>query len=481
MKYYEALARISARARRLAAAATASWTVLGTGMAAFLTALSLRLIARTLGFPALASALLVVIPFGLGILAYAFAVRRALPLAPLLLRVDFALGLSARLSSLYEISRTNPDSFVFRRLQAETAPRLADWREALPISRAMIARTVVGVLCVGGAMFLSIGLAVPEEARPDDATRVSETGSRGGSDDAASGAALPPDRGTGELTRGSEVSSAQHRADEVLADLGLEPGLAGPGERAPGAIEEETRRGDAPTLEELISAARARVGEDDGEGLSVEEQEALRDAAATFPGPVRRAIEGVLQASSPEETRDALDQLARSVELAKTFPEEEETETSRVDTDQESEKTADSVPGSALLAAPEDDSGGGLPPAPDDAAGDEDAPEAADVEGDEGAEPGEEGPPVPVDVGPESVRPPGFVLEKTPSSVGDAGDVKSFLTVGVPLEFETGDEGDVAARVSFERIESIVSSRELAGDVAEMVRKYFEAITEGGT
>ncbi|MFC2078262.1 hypothetical protein ACFLTM_05600 [Candidatus Bipolaricaulota bacterium] len=185
-----------------------------------------------------------------------------------------------------------------------------------------------------------------------------------------------------------------------------------------------------------------------------------------------------MAASTADEARDAIETLAAAVELSRTFPEREAEGTSRVSTDQEAVDDPGAVPGTAALALPDDGSEGGLPQSGDDIAAEDEASERAD---EDEAEAGDEGPPVPIDVEPGSLQPAGFVLERLPSTVGEEGEVKSFLTAGVPLEFETDDEDATGARVSFDRIESIAASRDLPADVVEMVRSYFESITEGGT
>jgi len=482
MNYCDAVRAIECRARRLRGTAVGSRLLLGTGGAAALAGLLVRLLAGAEAARGPLVAALAVVPIGIAAVGYALVARRPVRVGPILLRVDFALGLDARLSSLHELAKTRPGSFLFGRLEKEVAASLVEWRKALPVSRRSLAALAVGVASIAAAIVL-IAVAGPLENSAGDVAYTPAAGegttaaaerseASGESGETAAGLAVDADPQAGP-------EATEYRLDDVLADLGLAAGSAEDSGGIPGAVEVDELRGEGQSLEELIAEARARVRRDE-EPLTVEEQEALRAAAITAAAPVRRALEDVLAASTATESLDALDALSASLELSRTFSEEPSNGSSRVPTEQEEVDGSESVAGEALLATPEDDSGGGLPPF-NGLAKPEDESARAGTEIAEGTEPGDEGAPVPVDVGPESAQPAGFVLERTPTGVGETGEVKSYLTVGVPLEFEQEGSDAVSARVSFDRIESIVTSREISPEVAETVRKYFESITEGGT
>jgi len=483
MKYWDIVDEIERRTRRLRALSTGALFLFAAAFTALLATLILRFLVRLDRLPPFLVVLLAAMPILLGAVAYVILIRRTQSLAPLLLRIDFALDLGARLSSLHEVAKTSPGSYVFRRLEAEVGPGLAEWRKALPVSRRFVATGAVGAACIAMTILLNTAI-LGGDAHPDPSglspdASISETSPVTVLDeiDEDRPAETPGGIAPGDDETGREVAR-DYRLDDVLAELRLEAAAAAGGDPAHGAIEFDNDAED-DLLEELIAQLRTRLRSDQSD-LTVEEQESLREAAASFSAPVQRALEDVLAASTPAETQDAIETLAAAVELSKTFPQREAEGTSRVSTDQEPTEDPSPVPGTAALALPEDDSEGGLPQSGDDIAAEDEASERADEDEAETAEPGDEGPPVPIDVEPGSLQPAGFVLERPPSTVGEEGEVKSFLTAGVPLEFET-DEDTTGARVSFDRIESIAASRDLPADVVEIVRSYFESITEGGT
>ena len=484
MKYWDIIDEIERRARRLRAVSIGALLLFAAAFTALLATLVLRFLVGLGGLPPFFVVLLAAVPILVGAIAYVILTRQSPSLAPLLLRIDFALDLGARLSSLHEVAKTSPGSYVFRRLEAEVGPRLAAWRKALPVTRRFVAAGTMGAACIVMTILLNTALlggnAHPDSSDlPADAS-ISETSPVTVLDEIDEN--RPAETPGGSAPGGDETESEgarDYRLDDVLAELRLEAAAAGGGDPAHDAIEFDNDAEDH-SLEELIAQLRTRLRSDQSD-LTVEEQESLREAAASSSAPVQRALEDVLAASTPAEAQDAIETLAAAVELSRTFPQREAEGTSRVSTDQEPTEDPSPLPGTATLALPEDDSEGGLPQSGDDIAAEDEATERADEEQSETAEAGDEGPPVPIDVEPGSLQPAGFVLERPPSTVGEEGEVKSFLTAGVPLEFETDDEDATGARVSFDRIESIAASRDLPVDVVEMVRNYFESITEGGT
>jgi len=479
MTYRETVAAIERRLRRLAAATTAGVALLVPAAAAAVAAVAVPLSVVSPTARLVVGLAALVVPPVAGVLGFAAGSRRTPRLAQALLQIDASLELDARLSSLHEVAKTAPDSFIFRRLEADVSPHLDRWRKALPVPARTVAALVAGAACVALAVVLSAVLP-PPHATSGRMDRVSTAEEVRGTDRPDETIDSSVDGGIGDERSSSasadEATETDGRLDHVLADLGLEAAPGDGNARAPGAVELGVN--DGPTLDELVASLRDRLGTD-GTDLTVEEQSALREASTDAPAPVRQAIEDVLAASSDAERRDALDALVTSVETPEAAPQEETVASSRVTTEQEPDDETATIAGEQLLAGLEEESAGGIPPALEgDAA--EDATREARAPGAEDAEAGDEGPPVAAEEDAGAPAPGSYALERTPTAIGDEGDVKSYLTTGVPLEF--AEEGRAAAaRVSYERIESIVASRELSPEAAQIVRTYFEAITEGGS
>jgi len=479
MTYRETVAAIERRVRRLSAAATAGVALLIPAAAAAVAAVAVALF--TVSSTARLSVALAAlgIPSVAAVLGFAFRMRRPSRLAQALLRVDVSLGLDARLSSLHEVAKTAPDSFIFRRLEADVSLRLDQWRKALPVSARTVATYATGATCVVLAVVLST-LLQPPHTTADPTDRESIAGEVRGADghDEPTNPSVDGAIGDAPTTTGADdaADEAERRIDDVLADLGLE-GAPADGGGDPGAVELGARD-DAATFDALIASLHERLGAS-GAKLTIDEQNALREAATDAPAPVRQAIEDVLSASSDAERREALETLVASVETPRDASQDEPVASSRVSTEQEPDDEAATIAGDQLLAGLEEESAGGIPPALEgDAA--EDATREARTPGSEDAEAGDEGPPVPAEEDSGERAPGSYVLERTPTAIGDDGEVKSYLTTGVPLEF--AEEGTAtSARVSYEQIESIVAMRELSPEAALIVRTYFEAITEGGS
>jgi len=80
-------------------------------------------------------------------------------------------------------------------------------------------------------------------------------------------------------------------------------------------------------------------------------------------------------------------------------------------------------------------------------------------------------------------RKPGFIREEERAKIGSEGEfVSEFVTEGVPIELMPGSDGDEASfRVNYARIDSILRERGVPEGAIEIVRDYFNAITEGGS
>ena len=81
---------------------------------------------------------------------------------------------------------------------------------------------------------------------------------------------------------------------------------------------------------------------------------------------------------------------------------------------------------------------------------------------------------------PESVSPQ-FTRHEIVGNIGSSGDFKDFVTKGVPLEQAPETEsGPPSLSVDYDRLRALLSARSLSPGTEEIVRRYFDEITQGG-
>jgi hypothetical protein len=510
------LRSVETRARLVRGAGTAG-VVLALASAGSVAAMVIVRLLRV-ALPLWALSLFVVPPLVATLLAYV-AGRMQRPRIPqLLLRIDDALGLAARLSALYEL-RQRPSVSIFReRLESEVSDAIGDWQTALPIGR----RTVLGGSVGLCGVALAVGLAfVPlPEPPPSPLERLA----------AASGAA-DEDRSLGESTSPAPIGEVE--APETLVTT---PDAA---EGASSAALDTPERDE--TLEDVMrdlaagmtpnEAVLVPLEPEDIEGLAQAQSEAMR-AVVQLLESIQERLENAPPSDPPQLTDEELEDLQRKLDrggippdlqeglnelmdpspsrtveeiveqLMDQFGDEESTESETEGSDQLPQTTALPPDRQSIedalddFAAPPGEGGPGAEDAgpggadggeaPDDS--NRDGPESlggpSDVAGDRGIEDpnqlgGTDGPGGPP--GEDHELEAGFIREEESGRIGSEGDfVSEFVTEGVPIEVVPhADDGSPAFRVRYDRIDSILRERGVPEGAIDIVRDYFNAITEG--
>ena len=143
--YSRFLHALESRARKLRGLSVASHAMAIMSLAALGVMIAIRLL--RIPFPYWSLAAFVVPPLAVGAVGYAFG-RSSRPRIPhLLLRIDDALGLNARLSSLYELRQRGGSSIFRQRIEAEVRDAATEWRTALPLGRRTILGGSAGACC----------------------------------------------------------------------------------------------------------------------------------------------------------------------------------------------------------------------------------------------------------------------------------------------------------------------------------------------
>lgn len=515
--YSRFLCAVESRARRLHGLSAAARTLAVLSFAAAVGVLSVRLLRVPLpywGFAAFAAPLLVAAAAG-------YLSRRSFrpETARLLLRIDDALDLNARLSSLFELRRREEISVFRRRIEAEVRDRLAGWQTALPIGR----RTVLEGSAGACGLALAIGLAfIPlpsPSASPLDAAGYVPPAVEGARSDEAGSFTAPATEAAPPLTVRTEAEPDQEGGaptldapdrdatlEDIMRDLsGLSPDDAVLVPLLPEEIEElarlqsEAMRAISRLLEEIHDRLENAPPSQPPE-LTEQERESLRRAGdrGGLPPELQEGLNELMnegRSRSVEEIVERLlDQLAdeenaegdTTAEGGPGLPQSTAVEPSPQDIEELMDELGRSSSDGEVDAGIPADSEGREGPSDaseaDEGSSAGDAPGMVGVEG-EDLDPfgGAEGSVVPP--GEAEEREAGFIREEERAKIGSEGEfVHEFVTEGVPIEWTTeADEEAATFRVSYDRITSILRERGVPDGAIEIVRAYFTTITEGGS
>lgn len=419
----------------------------------FAFSLSLRLLVSPI--PTVPVAVGALIPILAGGTACLIIYRRPLDPARLLLRLDIALGLEARMSSLQEL-RGGGSPAIRRRIEARIAPHLERWKRGLPIPP----RAIVGFIL--GSSFLLAGLAlplfpfgsVPSLENPAHAEVSASSQPPGSAAPQAEGREGAASLAGASVEGAVPLPETGYSLADIIAELQISPSLVG---GSTGGVGSETR------LQELLAQIEARLRSEGGL-LTEAERFQLEGAIPTAGRSAAEGLAGLLAAESPAELAGRLEKLVRTV------------------------KSAPSTTGETggLNAAGREGGGEGRSVGMPEEGATTTVPSSssASPEGEgrfPGSEGGGEGPaegaPSPLD---EERAGPGLLIARVPGTIGEEGRIDLLLTAGVPIEDRQSEGESGSPAISFAKIDSILSRRSLPPAARETVRKYFEAITQGG-
>ncbi len=517
--YSRFLGVLEARARRLRGLSLASLGWAGTSAAVLAGMLAVRLLRIPLPYWSLSA--LVLPPLFAGAVAYAIG-RSSQPRIPLLLlRVDDALGLKARLSSLYELRQRGGGSIFRQRIESEVRDAISGWRSALPIARRTIVQGSAGVCCVA----LAFGLAVvPLPSVSQSPLNLADTLSTLAQDlrpDSTDGSAAPATEATAPMTLRTDGESREQSdttaleasdrndatLDDIMRDLtGLSPNEAVLVPVSPDEIEELAKlQGEATrAVRQLLERIRDRLEDSpptDSSELTPEELAALQREIdrGGLPPELEQGLNELMnrpESRSVEEiVEQLLDQFGDDAESESGSSEDEESAPPQSTAVARSPQNIDELLEELGQASSDEGQGSdvGVSAGPNesgepsqDTDGEQSAGDRSSIVGANGMEDpsqvgGSEGPGGATDE--EEQREPGFVREEEGAKIGSEGEfVNEFVTEGVPIELAPDSaRGEPSFRVNYEQIASILRERGLPEGAIEIVRDYFNAITEGGS
>lgn len=432
-------------------------------------------------------AMLAPIPFL--VLLVAWIIGRSLPVnvPRALLRIDLSLAIGERFSSLYEIYRqakAGPYRDLIERKLLELNP---DWKRGMPFQRSIL--LVPLAVCV---LFAGVGLILASPS--DQAIHVDSVASAVSSESETHRISASDDKPVAIGTDAEPSSPAavtpgapQHDLEDVLSDLwnsSSSPGvLSGDQQDLDQLV--SSQRAAAQALEELISEIERRLSEEGKSGLTPEERQALSELAERMGDtPVGQALRGLAQTETPDDLADQLEamrQLARSLdEPSGNAP--EETANSGLPPPEQDEQ-GQGVTWSPPSSSPGEETDGDTKQHERETAqpseGDSPSSERAAAQADDDSYGGNQG------TGDGSAGStsalPQFVRQELAGIIGQSGDFKDFATKGVPLEQLPGQAGDEPVpAVDYAALRALLDGRTLPPGAADVVRTYFDSITQGG-
>lgn len=441
------------------------WVLAATACLAFVLALVYALLGHPLpawAMPLLAAAGLVAAAVG-----FVLRIRARRPRCRLLLEVDVRLGLEARLSSLLEMEERGGPKLFFERLFRDVVRIAPDWKRALPIPRCVPFLAAATLLSTALALALPLLSLHPARSRdvglgPSSSAAIAPAALDSGASEARDddGAAAPNLTVAGSpVPATSTAGLSQRTLSEILSEL--RPALASssaasvPGSDAATGLESEDA--DAALHRELESLQkRLEAG---GQAPSANEMQTVRDAAAATSPDLAKTVDAAAAASDMDALRRTISQLL-SPSASQAAPTTHSTRSDvRASSDELSESTDATTDSPPPSGAPADGASSGAPAGTQGSA----SPSVA--------MPNE----TPIfESGVGDVAP-----VAAPLVVGESGGLSSYITSGVPVERALDSTGqDATWRLAPGQVQSLLSARDLPAGAAEIIRDYFQRITE---
>ncbi len=484
--FAEILRRVEARSRRLCGLRRASVGLAGVG--------ALSLISVLLRYTGLLRCTrpcawgLIFLPLFGAALLYIVGWMRQVDLPRTLLRIDLSLETGERLSSLYELHRRGGSNVFRKRLEEAVARQAFLWKRGLPLGRARFA-----LLGGGMAVLASVLLVAFAPASLPSSVVVHPTMASGNAEvrTIAPQSETPPTLPGGAVPQGGEVglpgeSVPDRELEDLLSELWESPASEGILNEASGGSAELIRaqKERAKALADLLERIEERLKEEGG-GLTPEERRALSELAQQMGNaPLRQALRELLQEDDPQALTEGFEKF-RS--LAESLADQQETaaeETAVGDSPPSGESEEGEAQAAVNWGQPQPEDEEASEGASEGEAGSPSYGSPSDQEedlatGNEESFGGEEGA-----AGGESpfAASPGFMPSELAGMVGESGAFREFMTKGVPLEPVPTQNGETTRLlVDYDALRALLEERAIPTEAREIIRTYFETITQGGS
>jgi len=420
------------------------------------------------------------------VFAVVFFVTRRLPInmSQILLRIDLSLATDERLSSIYEVYRRNEVGPYRELLEERLEAKALSWKRALPPGNIALLLPA-GLALLAAVLVISSSIPVSQVvlSPPTDGTATSGQGTvstLAGSEDRSNKIEMESrDSSSPETNTGQP----EHDLQDVLGNLWSSPSspgvISGDQEGLDQLISKQ--REAAQRLKELISQIQKHLAEGDT-GLTPEERNALSRLAEQIGNDsLRQALQELATEEDPDNLQKRLQQtqeLAQSLQQpsADSPAHAMNNEPSQFPENDQEQSLALSSPASGQPDSTKDSdtTGRGAPSADSVTHGTEgdqlqggDEPFGGDSSGSGTSTP--------------TAASPQFTRREIVGNIGDSGDFQDFVTKGVPVEEQPStDGGSPILSVNYDRLRALLTGRMLPPGTEDVVRKYFDDITQGG-
>ncbi|MCX6091971.1 MAG: hypothetical protein NTX23_03790 [Candidatus Bipolaricaulota bacterium] len=390
-----------------------------------------------------------------GTVAFVWGRRIPSSKARLLLEVDVRLGLDARLSSLHEIDSRGGSPVLSERLFRDLRRLTPNWSRALPIPRRLrLLAAATGVFTACAVLLLVLAPAPERSAgeRPGPVDVAAQASPAGADQVAADNAASPEtDLGTSDAPNTpSSTGGTQRSLSEILAEL--RPALSSAAANASAATSEDA----AAALHEELQKLQERLATN-SQPLSPEEEQTLHQAAATSPD-LAKAVEDAAASSDLNALRETISQIL-SASTAPTTAAAAQTTRTDVRPTAPSDTQSSAQPNASPSATPPDASSAGASNTTEGGSASASVPPPDDSLFESGVG----------DVAPVAA----------PLALGEEGALSSYVTQGVPVEQTTDPiSSERSWTLDPDQVRSVLSARNLPAGAADIIRDYFQRITE---
>ena len=480
------LRSVEMRSRRLCGLRLASVSLAGGGVLVFIIALlwyaGLLRCTRPCAWG------LILLPLFGAALLYIVGWMRRVDLPRTLLRVDLSLETGERLSSLYELHRRGGSNVFRTRLEEVVARQAFSWKRGLPLGRARFALLGGGMAVLASTLlvaFAPANLPCRVVALPIVASGNAEVQTLDPPSEPPS--TLPG----GSVSQGGEVglpgeSVPDRELEDLLSELWESPASEGVLSGTSGGSAELIRaqKERAKALADLLERIEERLKEEGG-GLTPEERRALSELAQQMGNaPLRQALRELLQEDDPQALTEGFEKFRSLAESLKDQQEASAEETAVG----ESPPSGEAEEGEAQAAVnwgqpqPEEgeasegvSEGEAVSPSSGSPSDSEEDLVAGDEEpfgGEEGASGGES----------PFATSPGFMPSELAGMIGESGEFREFMTKGVPLEPLLAQDAETTLfSVDYDALRALLEERAIPTEAREIIRAYFETITQGGS
>lgn len=485
-RFAEILRSIEMRSRRLCGLRLASVSLAGGGTLTLIIAL-LQYIGLLRYTRSYTWGLILLLLFG-AVLLYIIGWMRRVDLPRTLLRVDLSLETGERLSSLYELHNCGESNAFRVRLEEVVARQAFSWKRGLPLGRARFA-------LLGGGMAVLASIFLVAFSPPPSLPSCMVAPPSASSENTEGRTIAPPSKPTPTLPGGSIAqerdtgpgeSVPDRNLEDLLSELWESPASEGMLNEASGGSAELIRaqKERAKALADLLERIEERLKEEGG-GLTPEEHSALSELAQQMGNaPLRSALRELLQEDDPQALTEGFEKFRSLAESLKDQQESPPEDTAVG----ESAPSGEAEEGEAQAAVnwgqpqPEgeeaSEGGAGEGEAISPSSGSQGDQEEDLATGDEESFGGKEG-----STGGESPfeDSPGFMPSELAGMVGESGEFREFMTKGVPLEPILTQDGETTRLlVDYDALRALLEERAIPTEAREIIRTYFETITQGG-